>query len=141
MAIVLPMQRFKFEPCAAMISCKECGNTNSLVSDYAAGDLICIKCGCVAARGVQDEGSDCRLYSDGKEVKGAQHAVTFGELGSAEIKCSRPVQKRRSRRSIYFALFRSSRICAAVFFCRKSLSTRHSLSSGRLCQYHFWQLL
>jgi len=90
MAIVLSMQRCTLPRSPTGISCKECGKTNSLVSDYAAGDLICTKCGCVAGR-VQDEGEDWRAYSNGKEVKGAQHVVTFGELGSAtELTCQRP---------------------------------------------------
>lgn len=92
MAIVLSMQRSTLLRSSIAMSCKACGNTDCLVSDYAAGDMICVKCGCVAARSVQDEGPDWRTYSNkSHEVEKAKHVVTFGELGSAtEITCGRP---------------------------------------------------
>ena len=119
-----------------MTSCKECGSANSLISDYAAGDLICIKCGCVAARGVQDEGSDCRLYSDGKEVKGAQHFVTFGDLGSAEIKCSRPdmfcppgfrQKATKSEKQLLRSLQSIQSMCSRLFLQKIVVDTAHSI--------------
>ena len=119
-----------------MMSCKECGNTNCFVSDYAAGDLMCTKCGCVAAGRVQDESEDWRAYSNGKEVKGAQHVVTFGELGSAEIKCRSPNMfcpvgaRPRVKRSEKFLLRCIQKIrimCGRLFFQKIVVDTAHSI--------------
>lgn len=100
--------------------------------------MICVKCGCVAARSVQDEGPDWRTYSNkSHEVEKAKHVVTFGELGSAtEITCGRPnmycppgwrpkttkLEKRLTR-----SLQNIKTICSRLFFQKIVVDTASSI--------------
>lgn len=121
---------------STIMCCKECGKTDCMVMDYGAGDLTCIKCGCVAARGVEDEGEDWRAYSNGKAVKGAQHVVTYGELGSTEITCRRPnmvcppgshPKTKMSEKRLARGLQSIQSICSRLFFQRIVVDTARSV--------------